>query len=132
MAGSSAMATVAVLLAYSNVAEAREFFIGALGFEEDWSDTDSGGLITRSHLRLGDAEVMIDAPGTHGVESPKRVGGVTQLLVIGVPDIRRHYDAARRAGARCDGPPTPQSWGGTTYMVTDPEGYLFEFYETTE
>jgi uncharacterized glyoxalase superfamily protein PhnB len=123
------MSTVAVLLAYDDVAEAREFFIGALGFEEEWFDADAAGAISRSHLRLDDAEVMIDSPGTHGVQSPKRLGGVTQLLVIGVPDVARHYKRARGAGAHCDGPPKKQSWGGKSYTVTDPEGYMFEFYE---
>jgi len=102
----------------------------ALGFGEDWADTDGTGAVTRSHLRLGDAEVMIDQPGVHGVRSPRELGGVTQLLVIGVDDVAAHYQAATAAGARCDRPPTRQGWGGTSYTVTDLEGYMFEFYES--
>lgn len=125
------MSTFAALLAYHDVPAARAFFLDALGFQEDWSDSNEAGAITRSHLRLGEAEVMIDAPGTHGVASPVDLGGVTQILVVGVPDVAGHYKRAAAAGARCDGPPTRQSWGGTSYTVTDAGGYVFEFYETT-
>jgi uncharacterized glyoxalase superfamily protein PhnB len=125
----AAMSTVAVLLAYHDVPAARRFFMTALGFAEDWADNDDSGTITRSHLRLGAAEVMIDRPGVHSVRSPRELGGVTQLIVIGVDDIHAHYEAATAAGAQSDGAPTKQSWGGTSYTVTDSEGYLFEFYE---
>jgi uncharacterized glyoxalase superfamily protein PhnB len=126
------MSSVAVLLAYHDVPDARRFFMTALGFVEDWADTSGTGDVTRSHLRLGDAEVMIDAPGVHGVQSPRDLGGVTQLLVIGVSDVADHYQVARSAGAACDVPPAPTSWGGTSYTVTDAEGYVFEFYEAPE
>ena len=125
------MSKFAVLLAYRDVPAARTFLMTALGFTEDWADTDDRGEVTRSHLRIGDAEVMIDRPGVHGVRTPHEVGGVTQLIVIGVEDIHAHYQAAVGAGAQTDGAPKKQKWGGTSYTVTDSEGYLFEFYGPT-
>jgi len=123
------MATTALLLAYHDVQSARHFFITALGFEEEWAVTDEDGKITRSHLELGDARLMIDVPGTHGVQSPRDVGGVTQLVVVGVDDVDAHYERAVAGGASTDGPPRDESWGGRAYMVTDSGGYLFQFYE---
>jgi uncharacterized glyoxalase superfamily protein PhnB len=121
------MSTVAVLLGYHDVPAARHFFMRALGFDEHWAVTGDSGEIERSHLRLGDVELMIDRPA-HGIQSPRDLGAVTHLVVIGVDDVHAHYKAALAAGATCDGPPTKQGWGGTSYTVRDDEGYLFEFY----
>ena len=116
------MAGVGVLLAYHDVRAARRFFMTTLGFAEDWVGTCETAAIIPSHLRLGDVEVMVDRPGTHGVQSPRDLGGFTQVLVIGVAQVYAPYDATVGGGAILDVPPARQTWGGTSYSLKGSEG----------
>jgi hypothetical protein len=79
-------AVTALLLGYDDLDRARSFFIDALGFEEEWVARDDEDRLLRSHVRLGDTVLMLDKPGAHGVRSPRKVGGVTHLVVITVGD----------------------------------------------
>lgn len=117
----------ALLLGYQDIPSAREFF-SKLGFLEEWSVTSPAGELTRSHVRLGDTVLMLDAPGAHGVKGPGEVGGVTHLVVISVGDVDDHWRQSLAAGVPLAGPPYDRPWG-REYEITDPEGYVFAFIE---
>jgi hypothetical protein len=51
----------AILLAYDDMAGARDHFVDRLGFTEDWSISDATD-VTRAHVRLGDTLLMLDRP----------------------------------------------------------------------
>jgi uncharacterized glyoxalase superfamily protein PhnB len=116
----------ALLLGYEDLAGARDFFVNALGFEEEWTVHNHDGSLSRSHVRLGDTLLMLDRPGAHGVKSPRQVGGVTHLIVISVGDVDPHHDRAVAAGATILTAPADRPWG-RDYELQDPEGYVFSF-----
>jgi uncharacterized glyoxalase superfamily protein PhnB len=116
----------ALLLAYTDVSDARDFFVTSLGFAEEWCVRDDGGAITRSHVRLGDTLLMLDQPGAHGVKSPRDVGGVTHMIVISVGDVDAHWRQAKASGLDLGAPPVDRPWG-REYEVVDAEGYVFTF-----
>jgi MerR family transcriptional regulator, thiopeptide resistance regulator len=116
----------ALLLGYEDIAGAREFLMDALGFEERWVAHNDDGSISRSHLQLGDTLLMLDKPGAHGVKNPRRVGGVTHLILITVGDVDAHHDRAVAAGADILAAPAERPWG-RDYELKDPEGYIFSF-----
>jgi len=121
----------AILLGYDDIEAARDFFITALGFAEEWSSADDSGKLTRSHVRFEDTVLMLDKPGVHGVKSPCEVGGVTHLLVIEVPDADAHFSGALSAGAEILVPPTDRPWG-RDYELRDPGGHIFSFFSSTK
>jgi uncharacterized glyoxalase superfamily protein PhnB len=116
----------ALLLAYEDVESARQFFIEALGFEEEWNLRDAAGGLTRSHVRFGDTVLMLGRPGAHDVLSPRAAGGVTHLIVINVGDVDAHHARAAGAGATVLVPPSDRPWG-RDYEICDAEGYTFSF-----
>ena len=116
----------ALLLGYDDLERARDFFVDALGFDEEREVRDDDGRLTRSHVRFGDTVLMLDRPGVHGVKSPRAAGGVTHLVVISVGDVEAHHDRAAAAGATILVPPTDRPWG-RDYELADHEGYIFSF-----
>ena len=114
----------AVLLGYRDLEQAREFFLDALGFAEEWTIRDAGGRLTRVHVRLGDTLLMLDKPGAHGVTSPQEAGGVAHLIRISVGDVDAHHARAAAAGAEILAPPRDRPWG-RDYELRDAEGYVF-------
>jgi uncharacterized glyoxalase superfamily protein PhnB len=116
----------ALLLGYNDIPRARDFFVGALGFLEEWTATDDTGQLIRSHVRFRDTVLMLDKPGSHDVKHPGKVGGVTHVVVISVGDVDAHFERAVAAGANVHGPPTDRPWG-REFELSDPEGYRFAF-----
>jgi MerR family transcriptional regulator, thiopeptide resistance regulator len=114
----------ALLLGYEDIEQAREFFVLALGFEDDWELRDNHGVLTRSHVRWGDTVLMLDRPGAHGVQSPQAVGAVTHIIVLSVGYVDAHHARAVAAGAQILLPPSDRPWG-RDYELRDPEGYIF-------
>jgi uncharacterized glyoxalase superfamily protein PhnB len=114
----------ALLLGYRDLDQAREFFLGALGFAEELILRDDEGRLSRVHVRLDDTLLMLDKPGAHGVRSPQDVGGVTHLILVTVGDVDAHHARAVAARAEILAPPTDQPWG-RDYELRDPEGYVF-------
>jgi hypothetical protein len=55
----------AILLGYEDLESARSFFLEALGFDDEWEVRTDEGALTRSHVRFGDAVLMLDKPGAH-------------------------------------------------------------------
>lgn len=113
----------ALLLAYNDLARARDFFVEALGFAEEWALHDDGGAPVRVHVRFGDTLLMLGKPGDHGVRSPREVGGVTHLILVTVGDVDGHHARAAASGAEILVPPTDRPWG-RDYELRDPEGYV--------
>jgi uncharacterized glyoxalase superfamily protein PhnB len=116
----------ALLLAYEDLPRARDFLVSALGFAEEHSEVGSDGILIRSHVRLGETVLLLASPRTHGVRSPKELGGLTHLIVVNVSDLDALYKRAVAGGAEVLGSPTTRPWG-RDFEIRDPEGYAFNF-----
>jgi uncharacterized glyoxalase superfamily protein PhnB len=119
-------------LPYEDVAAAIEWLERAFGFRERPGArfTAPDGSI-HTAMRLGSGEIMLGRPGGHGACSPKTLGGVSQLLSVYVPDVDRHYEQARRAGARIVAEIEDKFYGERVYEALDLEGHRFSFQKHT-
>jgi hypothetical protein len=68
----------AILLGYDDIEIARDFFVTALGFVEEWSRVADDGTLARSHVRFEDT-VLLDKPGAHGVMCPPATWAVSPI-----------------------------------------------------
>ncbi len=84
------------------------------------------GKLVHAAMKLGAAVIMMGRPGDD-YRNPKRLGQSTQSLYIDVKGIDRHYDRARKAGARILEKPLDTAYGHRRYAVTDPEGHQWYF-----
>jgi uncharacterized glyoxalase superfamily protein PhnB len=119
-------------LPYEDVATAIEWLARAFGFREQPGariTSPDGGIHTS--MRLGAGEIMLGRPGGHGAYSPKTLGTVSQLLSVYVEDVDRHYEQARRAGARIVAELEDKFYGDRVYEALDLEGHRWSFHQHT-
>jgi uncharacterized glyoxalase superfamily protein PhnB len=119
-------------LPYEDVATAIDWLERAFGFRESPGAriTSPGGEIHTS-MRLGAGEIMLGRPGGHGAYSPKTLGTVSQLLSVYVEDVDRHFERARRAGARIVAELEDKFYGDRVYEALDLEGHRWSFHQHT-
>ncbi|HUY65079.1 MAG TPA: VOC family protein [Acidimicrobiales bacterium] len=109
-------------LLYENVAATAEWLVKAFGFVETFRMEDRSGTVNHAELSMGKGNVMMGNPGPD-YRSPKRLGGVTQVVYVYVDDVDAHFEAAASAGAVIVRPVADQFYGDRTYMAEDPEGH---------
>ena len=63
----------------------------------------------------------------HGLASPQVSDIANSGLFVDVDDVDAHYEHARSAGARIDGPPIDQPYGRREYGARDLEGHRWWF-----
>ncbi len=114
-------------LYYEDVGGALTFLAKALGFRKYGAPTKGpDGKIRHAAMKCGDAVIMMGRPPS-GYRNPKRLGQATQSLYIDVTDVDRHFQRARKAGARVIEEPVDTEYGHRRYGVTDPEGHEWYF-----
>src|SRR5262245_15981713 len=114
-------------LLYEDVARALNFLAKAFGFRK-YGPQVSGpdGKLNHAAMKLGDDLIMMGYPGPK-YKNPKRLGQTTQSLYINVDDVDRHFERARKAGAKILEEPANQSYGHRRYGAEDPEGHQWYF-----
>ena len=91
-------ATVVPELPYDDVAQASDWLCRAFGFRERLRIGD-----LRAQLVFGDGAVIVTAHGSSGHGA----------VLVRVADADRHYEQAKRSGAKIPADVDPASWGGT-------------------
>lgn len=84
-----------------------------------------------TEVQVGDAYVMLGRAGTHGLESPAKLGASTASLIVYVDNIDHHYQIAKDNGAHIISEPSDQYWGDRRYEASDLEGHVWSFHERT-
>jgi len=113
-------------LLYEDLDAAVDWLINAFGFGEQVRMKGPDGKAMHAELTIGEGVVMMGYPGPDH-KSPKRLGGSTQLTYIYVDDVDKHYEVAKRAGAKITSEPADQFYGDRTYGAEDPEGHSWTF-----
>lgn len=114
-------------LYYEDVGAALQFLSKAFGFRKQGRTMRRpGGEVRHAAMKLGDDLVMMGDPGS-GYKNPKRLGQATQSLYINVPDVDRHFQRARNAGATILEEPGDTEYGHRRYGAEDPEGHQWYF-----
>ncbi|HLA11773.1 MAG TPA: VOC family protein [Pyrinomonadaceae bacterium] len=114
-------------LYYEDVGEALKFLAKAFGFRKYGTPMrGKNGKINHAAMRFGDDLIMMGSPPKM-YRNPKRLGQATQSLYINVPDVDKHFERAKKAGAKVLEEPKNTEYGHRRYGVTDPEGHEWYF-----
>jgi PhnB protein len=113
-------------LLYEDVAGALDWLTSAFGFRERLRFPGEDGTITHAEMELADGVIMLGDPGPD-YQSPKRLGGATQLVHVYVDDVDAHFEHARAAGATILSAPKDEEYGDRRYDAEDPEGHRWSF-----
>ena len=117
------------MLVYADVGQAIDWLCQAFGFIERFrygpEDEPQGAL-----LSIGEGSVLLSSPRVgqspewaDRVEiRPPSPGVVTHIVHVQVEDVDRHYESAKRYGARILNPPETHAFGERQYTVEDLNG----------
>jgi PhnB protein len=120
------MPRITPYLLYQDVAKALDFLTRAFGFRERMRMPMPDGSIGHAEMELADGVIMLGCPGA-SYRNPKDLGGVTTNIYVYVDDVDKHFDRAKRAGARILAEPEDQFYGDRRYGAVDPEGHEWYF-----
>jgi uncharacterized glyoxalase superfamily protein PhnB len=114
-------------LLYEDVGGALKFLSKAFGFRK-YGRTMLGpdGKLNHAAMKLGDDLIMMGCPGSK-YKNPKRLGQATQSLYISVNNVDKHFECARKAGAKILEEPEDTFYGHRRYGAEDPEGHHWYF-----
>ena len=111
--------TVIPELVYQDVGEAIGWLCDGFGFQVRWRAGDH-----RAQLWLNGGTVVVTEPRTS-----KALPG-PQSLLVRVPDVRVHYERARRRGAKILEEPRDFPYGERQYAVEDLGGHHWGFSQS--
>jgi uncharacterized glyoxalase superfamily protein PhnB len=121
---SAPSSTVVPLLIYEDVGKAIDFLCGAFGFSERLR-AERGGVVGHAQLVVAEGAIMLGRQA--GEYRAPRPGEVHQYVVVHVDDVDRHFEHAKRSGARIVETPDDKPFGERQYTVEDPEGHRWTF-----
>jgi uncharacterized glyoxalase superfamily protein PhnB len=113
-------------LLYADVAAARTFLRTAFGFRNYGATRKTNGRLSHAAVKMGDDVVMMGCPGAQ-YKNPRKLGGATQMLYVNVPDVKKHFARAQKAGAKIIEEPQDTKYGHLRYGAADPEGHQWYF-----
>jgi uncharacterized glyoxalase superfamily protein PhnB len=116
--------TVVPILIYADVGKAIEWLCEAFGFTERLR-AEHSGIVGHAQLVVADGAIMLGRQGAE-YHVPRR-GEVTQYVHVTVEDVDRHFEHAKRSGARIVQPPHDTPFGERQYTADDPEGHRWAF-----
>ena len=114
-------------LYYEDVGTALEFLTRAFGFKNYGRPMkQQDGRINHAAMKIGKDLVMMGYPGAK-YKNPKRLKQATQSLYINVSNVDKHFERAKKAGAKILAEPEDQFYGDRRYGAEDPEGHQWYF-----
>ncbi len=118
-------------LAYRDPTEAVAWLSRAFGLRERERArlSTEDGRISLTEMELGKGLVMIGSDGAHDLASPTMLGGGSQMVMVYVDEVDKHYARAKEAGAQIVMALEDQPWGDRRYEALDVEGHRWYFAE---
>jgi len=114
-------------LLYEDVDAMLDWLAGAFGFRERNRQRRPDGKTVHAEMTLDDdGLILLGWPGPT-YKNPKHLGQATQSLYVFVPNVDRHFERARQAGALVLEEPKDQPYGDRRYGARDPEGHVWYF-----
>ena len=111
---------------YEDVGAALDWLAKAFSFSERLRMAMPDGTVNHAEMELGDGVIMMGHPGPD-FQNPKRHGHVNQLIYVFVDDVDKHFEQAKRSGAKILEEPEDQFYGDRRYGVEDLEGHHWNF-----
>jgi len=114
-------------LLYEDVGGALKFLAKAFGFRKYGSQLlVPNGKISHAAMQLGDDLIMMGCPAS-GYRNSKRLGQATQHLYVNVENVDKHFERAKKAGAKILEEPAVTPYRHRRYGAADPEGHHWCF-----
>lgn len=114
-------------LYYPDAAAALDWLSDMFGFAEKVRFLDGDGVVREAEMSAGDTVIMLHGSGPNDEPSPTPAG---HMCIVYVDDVDAHH--ARAVAAGLDAPePADQPYGARLYIVTDPGGHEWTFWQTT-
>jgi PhnB protein len=120
------MPRITAYLLYRDVASIVGWLEKTFGLKERMRIPGPDGRITHAEMELADGVVMMGDPGPD-YRNPRELGEATQHLYVYVDDVDKHFDHAKRVGAKILAEPEDQFYGDRRYGAEDPEGHQWYF-----
>jgi uncharacterized glyoxalase superfamily protein PhnB len=136
---SAAPGSVVPVLVYANVGKAIEWLGKAFGFTERFRYGPEGDP-AGAQLAVGQGCVFLTNPRVgqspnwddHAEFRAPRPNEVTHSVVVHVEDLDRHFEQAKRFGARTFSAPETHPFGERQYTAEDPEGHRWTFSQSVD
>ena len=128
MVESNAKGNIMPAMRYKDAFAAIEWLCEVLGFERRLVVPDGSRGVAHAELTLGNGMIMLgsDREDNHfPVVSPARSETLTQGAYVVVDDIEALYERVLDAGADIVMELEEQNYGGSLFIVRDPEGQLW-------
>jgi len=114
-------------LLYEDVGAILKFLAKAFGFRRYGAQMRSkNGKVNHAAMQVGPDVIMMGCPGSN-YRNPKRLGQATQSLYVNVENVDKHFERARKAGAKILEVPADTEYGHRRYGAEDPEGHQWYF-----
>ncbi len=114
-------------LLYEDVGGALKWLTKAFGFRKYGAAMSRpDGKINHAAMKFGDDLIMMGYPGPK-YRNPKRLRHSTQSLYVNVDDVDKHFERAKKAGAKILEEPKNTFYGHRRYGAEDPEGHQWYF-----
>jgi len=120
------MPRITPYLYYRDVAAALDWLARAFGFRERMRLPGPGGAIAHAEMECAEGVIMLGCPSAD-YKNPRELAQPTQSLYVFVDDVDRHFETAKRCGAKILEEPQDQSYGDRRYGAEDPEGHRWYF-----
>lgn len=115
------------LLVYNDLTAAHAYLTDTFGLAAGGLELGPDGHAVHGELFAGDQSIWLHPAGNE-YRSPRELGGVSSMVVIGVEDADAHYAYAKEHGADILTAPVDQSYGVREYGARDLEGHLWYFH----
>jgi uncharacterized glyoxalase superfamily protein PhnB len=119
-------ATILPHVVYHDVPGACDWLARVFGFIEYYR---YGHPVSGIQMYLGDAHIMLASPRPGATETPAKLGYVTQMLTVIVPNVEAHYTRTKREGGTVWEELHETVYGERQYGVSDLEGHRWLFSE---
>ena len=120
--------TVIPALRYADAPAAIEFLTSAFGFEAQMVVEGAEGTIEHAQLVHGTGMIMLGSDRDNDFGRLVGSDGRSSVSIyVIVEDVAHHAANARAAGADIVTEPEEQDYGGSNYVVRDPEGHIWSF-----
>lgn len=114
-------------LVYADVAAAVAWLSTVFGFRETLRHTAGDGRVSHADMDTGGGGVVMLTGAGGLLGSAAGDPRACKKVIVFVDDVDRHFAAVEAAGAATLHRPVDKPWGLRQYLVTDPEGHLWEF-----
>jgi uncharacterized glyoxalase superfamily protein PhnB len=116
-------------LYYEDLGAALKWLAKAFGFKRYGAQVKGpDGRINHAAMKFGAGLVMMGRPDPkQKYKNPKRLGQATQSLYVIVDNVDRHFERAKKMGARILEEPQDTEYGHRRYGACDPEGHEWYF-----